>query len=149
MLSGTPNPCTVRRYAPADHAEWQRMRTALWPNQTAADMAEWLARPDAAVFVAERTPVGLCGFAEVGERSHADGCLTNPIAYLEGWYVDPDLRRQGVGAALIRAVEGWARVHGYRELGSDALLANLVSQQAHERLGFTEVDRVVTYRKEV
>jgi aminoglycoside 6'-N-acetyltransferase I len=139
----------VRLYEPTDHAEWQRMRTALWPDQTAADMAEWLARPDAAVFVVERTPAGLCGFAEVGERSHADGCLTNPTAYLEGWYVDPDLRRQGVGAALIRAVEGWARARGYRELGSDALATNLVSQQAHERLGFTEVDRVVTDPKEV
>jgi aminoglycoside 6'-N-acetyltransferase I len=149
MLSGTPGPCTVRLYKPADHAEWQRLRTALWPDQAAADMVAWLARPDAAVFVAARTSVGLFGFAEVGERSHADGCLSSPVAYLEGWYVDPDARRHGIGAALIQAVEAWARARGYRELGSDALASNLLSQQAHERLGFSEIDRVVTYRKEL
>lgn len=123
------------------------MRDALWPDQTAADMADWLARPDAAVLVAERMSGGLCGFAEVGARSIAEGCTTSPVAYLEGWYVDSDARRQGVGAALLRAVEAWARRAGHRELASDTGLTNQVSQQAHERLGFTEVERAVQYRK--
>ena len=85
------------------------MRNMLWPDQTAADMATWLARRDAAVLVAERKSNGLCGFAEVGVRSIAEGCATSPVAYLEGWYVDPDVRRQGIGAALIHGVESWAR----------------------------------------
>lgn len=140
---------TVRPFVPSDHAEWLRMRSALWPDQTRADMAAWLARPDAAVFVAERTPTGLCGFAEVGARSYSDGCRTSPVAYLEGWYVDPDVRRRGVGSALVRAVEAWARDEGYRELASDAAASNSISQRAHERLGFTEVERVVQYRKEL
>jgi aminoglycoside 6'-N-acetyltransferase I len=137
----------VRVFDSADYSEWRRMRDALWPDQTAADMADWLARPDAAVLVAERTSGGLCGFAEVGARSIAEGCTTSPVAYLEGWYVDPDARRQGVGAALLRAVEAWARRAGHRELASDTGLTNQVSQQAHERLGFTEVERAVQYRK--
>jgi aminoglycoside 6'-N-acetyltransferase I len=123
------------------------MRTALWPDQTGADMAAWLARPDAAVIVAERGAGRLCGFVEVGERSYADGCATSPVAYLEGWYVDPDLRLQSVGARLIRAVEAWARSRGYRELASDTQLDNVVSQRAHERLGFSESERQVLYRK--
>jgi aminoglycoside 6'-N-acetyltransferase I len=69
------------------------------------------------------------------------------VAYLEGWYVDPDVRRQGVGAALVRAAEAWAREHGYREFASDALLENVESQRAHVALGFAEVERVVLYRK--
>ena len=125
------------------------MRDALWPDQTADDMAAWLARSDAAVLVAERVSGGggLCGFAEVGARSIAEGCTTTPVAYLEGWYVDPDVRRQGIGAALLQAVENWERRAGYRELASDTELTNLVSQQVHERLGFTEVERAVEYRK--
>jgi len=137
----------VRLYQPSDDPEWRRMRTALWPDQTAADMAAWRSRADAATLVAEREPAGLCGFAEVGARAFADGCDSSPVAYLEGWWVDPDRRGQGVGAALVRAVETWARQRGYRELGSDALLDNLVSQRAHLRLGFSEVERAVRYRK--
>ena len=138
---------TVRPYAPADRAEWARMRSTLWPGQTEADMDAWLARADAATFVADREPAGLAGFVEVGERPGADGCATRPVAYLEGWYVDPDLRQRGVGTALARAAEAWARTQGYRELGSDAALDNLVSRHAHARLGFTEIERLVAYCK--
>jgi aminoglycoside 6'-N-acetyltransferase I len=114
----------------------------------AAEMVEWVARPDAVVFVAEREGGrGLAGFAEVATRPYADGCETSPVAYLEGWYVDPDARRHGVGRALVRAAEGWARERGLREFASDALLENVISQRAHEALGFVEVERAVRYRK--
>lgn len=65
----------VRPYLPKDYPEWLRVRNALWPDQTEAEMAAWLA--------------------------------------------------------------------------SDALLANEVSHRAHERLSFTEVERVVLYRKDL
>jgi aminoglycoside 6'-N-acetyltransferase I len=125
------------------------MRSALWPDQTDADMAAWLARPDAAVIVAERAPTRLCGFAEVGERPYVDGCASSPVAYLEGWYVDPEHRRQSVGAQLLRAVEAWARARHHRELASDTQLDNLISQRAHTRLGFSETERHVLYRKAI
>lgn len=137
----------VRLYRPADYADWARLRTALWPDQTAADMAAWLARADAATFIVEHPAGRACGFAEVGERAYADGCETQPVAYLEGWYVDHEARRRGLGAALLRGVENWARERGYRELASDTELSNLVAQRAHEGLGFAEVERAVRYRK--
>jgi aminoglycoside 6'-N-acetyltransferase I len=137
-----------RPYAPTDFFEWARMRRALWPDVTDADMTSWLARRDAITIVAERAgSERLCGFAEAGERPYADGCDTSPVAYLEGWYVDPDLRRQSIGGALTRAVEAWARAHGYRELASDTPLDNRASQRAHARLGFVETERLVLYRK--
>jgi aminoglycoside 6'-N-acetyltransferase I len=138
----------IRPFAPADVAEWGRMRSALWPEQSEADMEAWVGRADTGVIVAERVPgSGLCGFAEVGERMYADGCATSPVAYLEGWYVDPDRRRLSIGAQLIAAVEAWARERGYRELASDTTLDNVISQRAHERLGFAETERLVLYRK--
>jgi aminoglycoside 6'-N-acetyltransferase I len=139
----------IRPYVPTDYAEWRRMRTALWPDQTEADMSAWLVRPDAVVLVAVKPPSGLAGFAEVGARPFVDGCESSPVAYLEGWYVDADQREQGIGAALIHAVEDWARAQGYRELASDTELDNLISQRAHERLGFSEVERAVRYRNEL
>jgi aminoglycoside 6'-N-acetyltransferase I len=142
----------IRFRQPSDDAEWLRMRRALWPDDSEAahqiDMAVWLARADAAVLVAERADRrGLAGFTEVGTRLYADGCDTSPVAYLEGWYVDRDVRRHGIGAALVRAAEAWARERGYREFASDALLSAIDSQRAHEALGFIEVERAVRYRK--
>lgn len=141
----------IRFRGSSDDAEWLRLRCALWPEETEQGhregMISWAARPDAIVLVAVRVSGGLAGFAEVGSRPFADGCDTSPVAYLEGWYVDADVRRQGVGTALVRGAEEWARRQGYRELASDALLENLASQQAHEALGFGEVERAVRYRK--
>lgn len=88
----------------------------------------------------------LAGYAEVVVRSYADGCgLDTP--YLEAWYIDPDARRQGVGRALLSAVESWAQRRGADWLGSDCLLDNRTSASAHLASGFDEVDRVIQFRK--
>jgi aminoglycoside 6'-N-acetyltransferase I len=137
----------IRLYTAADRDEWERMRSALWPEQDATELGVWLARGDAVVLVADAGGGRLSGFAEVGERSTADGCDTSPVAYLEGWWVDADCRRQGIGAALAAAAEEWARARGHREFASDTTLDNMISQAAHRRLGFTEVERAVLYRK--
>jgi len=106
-------------------------------------------REEAEVFVVDRGAGRLAGFVEVGTRPYADGCDTSPVAYLEAWYVDPDVRRQGHGRALVAAAERWARAQGYREMASDTQLDNVVSQAAHRRAGYHEVDRVVQFRKEL
>ena len=112
-------------------------------------MREFTARPDTAVFIAERADGTACGFVEVGTRPYADGCDTSPVAYIEAWYVDPDVRRKGYGRAMLAASETWARRAGYREIASDALLDNVVSHQAHLRSGYQEVGRVVQFRKDL
>ena len=145
---------TIRRYESADLAEWMRMRRELWPDLPAdeaaqrADCEAWLTRRNSIVLVAERAEAtGLCGFIEVGEREFADGCEMSPVAYLEGWFVDQELRGQGIGRQLVQAAEEWARANGYREFASDALLENIASQRAHTSLGFTEMERAVRYAK--
>lgn len=137
----------VRRYEAADRREYQRMREALWPDCSDAENDSWFAREDAATFVAVRPDASLCGFVEVGARSIADGCLTSPVGYIEGWYVDSDVRTRGIGRALLAAAEDWARARGYSEMASDANLDNDVSHTAHGRCGYEEVGRVVQFRK--
>jgi aminoglycoside 6'-N-acetyltransferase I len=34
-------------------------------------------------------------------RSHAEGCTSTPVAYLEGWFVEAEHRGRGVGAMLL------------------------------------------------
>ncbi|MDX2193015.1 MAG: GNAT family N-acetyltransferase [Gemmatimonadales bacterium] len=152
--SGFRRQVTIRPYHAADRAEWLRMRLALWPDiadgDPDADADAWLARADAIVLVAEREDGrGLAGFAELGTRPYADGCRSSPVAYLEGWYVDADMRRRGVGAALVRAGEAWGRARGCVEIGSDALIDNTISVRAHEALGFASVERLVHFLKDL
>lgn len=127
------------------------MSLALFPDEPREEvergMRETRANPDAAVFIALRADGSPCGFVEAGERAYAEGCVTSPVGYIEAWYVHSDLRRQGVGRALLAAAEDWARVRGCTEIGSDALLDNVVSQKAHVRSGYDEVERLVVFRK--
>lgn len=150
-MSAAVSAIEVRALRGADRPEWRRMMRSLFPGSTdagyEADMDASLARDDAAVFVADRGDGRLAGYVEVGLRACADGCVTSPVGYLEEWWVDADVRRQGVGGRLVAAAERWARDRGCREMASDALLDNAVSQRAHARLGYAEVDRVVQFRK--
>ena len=138
---------------PEDKSQLMDMWLALYtwitdPEAEWESMHEWFQREDAATFVAvdSATPDILAGYADVGERSVVDGC-EGPAAYLEAWYVKDQWRKQGIGEALIRACETWARSRGYSEMGSDALLDNTESQRLHKKFGFDEYDRCVNFRK--
>lgn len=142
---------TIKKVQSGDHAEWFRMRRSLWDDcpedQQVREVGEIRASDTEAVLFAERPGGGLCGFVEVSVRPWAIGCDQRPIGYIEGWYVDEDVRRQGVGRALIEAAEAWARSKGCRQMASDAELWNHVSHEAHGRLGYREVARLVLFTK--
>lgn len=141
----------VRTAEPTERAEYVRMRCALWPEadprELAAESTAVLTDPAQVVFVAPRVEGGLCGFVEAGVRPFANGIDESPCAFVEGWWVDADARRRGVGRALIAAVENWARARGFRELGSDAEIENTLSHRAHAALDFEERERVIYFRK--
>lgn len=139
----------IREFKNTDWDEWRRMDHALCPDNddVEADVRALLARPDVAVFIAECPDGSVCGYVEVGIRGYADGCRSSPVAYIEGWYVDPDMRRSGYGRALLDAAETWARGRGYTEIASDARLDNSVSLKAHQSSGYDVVDRIVQFRK--
>jgi len=141
----------VRVADPEDRAEWLRMRLLLWPEclpeQHNDEMTASLARPDSAVIVAARPTGGLCGFLEAAIWPYAEGCETHSVGYIEGWYVDADMRQQGVGRQLVQVAESWARSRGCREMASDTEVENAESQRSHAAVGFQETSRLVHFRK--
>jgi aminoglycoside 6'-N-acetyltransferase I len=135
-----------------DTDEWLRMRSELWPDCPRTEHISeingyFVEQDDIAVFVAERGDGRLAGFVELSLRSTAESCSSHPVGYIEGWYVDPDARRSGRGRALVQAGEQWAAERGCTEMASDTELDNTVSQLAHGRLGYAEVERLVHFRK--
>jgi aminoglycoside 6'-N-acetyltransferase I len=144
----------VRRVNRDDAQTWAHLRARLWP---AADPVALIGEARAflrgeptpmiaAAFLAEEGSAPL-GFLELAVRPFADGCESRPIAHVEGWYVEPSVRRRGVGGALMRAAEYWARDRGFSELASDTEVGNRVSLAAHARQGFLETERLVKMRK--
>jgi aminoglycoside 6'-N-acetyltransferase I len=141
----------IRAMRAADRDTWAKMRATLWPEESldAHDRAieALLARDNAWGFIAESADGMPLGFAEVAIRPYANGCDSQPIAFLEGIWVAKQVRRSGIGARLIAHIEAFLVARGFRELGSDTPLDNLASQDVHRRWGFAETERVVYFRK--
>jgi len=135
----------------SDRAVWAGLRCELWPEHAEGEHLQWvdesLRGKDYRGFIAEIEGGEVAGFAEVAIRPYANGCDTHPVPFLEGIFVRPAYRRRGVAAQLLRVIEADLIGLGFRELGSDALLANTASHAAHHAWGFEETERVVHFRK--
>lgn len=140
----------IRPMAETEIPQWGALRLKLWPHCPAAenqvDIDAFISGNSALkiVFLAFDDAEAV-GFVEISERSVADGCENDPVAYVEGWYIDTDYRGAGVGRALIDAAKRWALTNDYAYLASDAELHNKASIKAHAALGFEQVSQVVTF----
>jgi aminoglycoside 6'-N-acetyltransferase I len=141
----------IRPVEPEDYDEWLRMRLLLWPDHSEeelrVEMVEIVSDRTNATYVAVRPDGSLGGFIETSQRKYAEGCRTSPVGYIEGWYVDPDLRGRGIGRQLVSAAESWAKASGLSEMASDCELDNQVSLDAHLALGYEEVERLIQFKK--
>lgn len=149
------SPWRTRPVATHDRAAWLRMRCALWPEDPAEHAVEidrflaGQAEDLVAVFVCLGDDPEPVGFLELNIRNYAEGSASARVPYVEGWYVDAEHRRHGVGAALMAQAEAWARGQGFSELASDCELENNTSLAAHLALGFDETERVVCFLKQL
>jgi aminoglycoside 6'-N-acetyltransferase I len=143
----------VRLEPPAGSADraWLALRVALWPDGSEAEhlsaMAQVLARGEY-VRLAVTAGGAAAGFVEASRRvDYVNGTHGSPVAFLEGLYVVPGSRRQGVARTLVESVVKWASNQGLSELASDSLLTNTPAHAAHRALGFEETERVVYFRR--
>jgi aminoglycoside 6'-N-acetyltransferase I len=144
----------IRPATKSDRAEWGRLRQALWPDcrgpRAALEMREQLSDPKKyGVLVIDRGDGMLGGFIELALRDGVDGAAREVTGYVEGWFVEPDLRGKNWGRKLITAAGRWAKARGMIELASDSELWNKSAHAAHRAVGFREVERVVLFLKKL
>ena len=142
---------SVAKATVADRDDWFALRTAMWPQERELqyrEIDEILARDDYAGFLARDAAGRAVGFAEAALRNdYVSDCDFYPVGFLEGIYVAPEARRNGVARALVDAFAAWSKAKGCRELASDATIDNLASHQMHAALGFAETSRVVFFKR--
>jgi aminoglycoside 6'-N-acetyltransferase I len=144
----------IRPLEDNDLEEWFRLRRRLWDATSEDDhkseMLDIFEHQDSQlVLVAQGNDGRLSGFLEASIRPFVEDCHSDHVGYLEGWFVDEDFRRKGLGRALVEAAETWARDRGCTEMASDAEIGNERSLAAHMRLGYNETSRLVHLRKEL
>jgi aminoglycoside 6'-N-acetyltransferase I len=113
----------VRRLIEKDIPEWFRLRKQLWDESTneehKAEMRDIFEHIETQlVLVAETSNGKLVGFLEASIRPFVEDCHSDHVGYLEGWFVEPDYRQNGIGGKLVRAAESWAQSKGCTEMAS-------------------------------
>ena len=100
----------IREVRDKDRSDFISLRAQLWPrydpDQLRDEVEKMLQDSKWVVLVAEHEGK-LVGFVECSIRDKAPECETSNIGYIEGWFVVPRFRRQGIGGRLVEAGEIW------------------------------------------
>lgn len=136
----------------ADLKRLVQLMQELWPHASADELTQevrlGLRSGNMHYFIAidqTRKPLGFCQLSF--RYDYVPGSLSSPTAYLEGLYVVKTARHQRIATQLVEHASAFAVSKGCVQLASDTELENFISQQFHEKSGFKEVERVVTYIK--
>jgi len=106
------------------------------PDAYWTEMTRSVTEPDRhAMFLAEEAAAAVGIAFGLLDREHADR------AHLGGMWVDPTMRRRGVGRALVDAVLAWARERGLRDVVLWVAEGNAAATALYERAGFTRTGR--------
>jgi aminoglycoside 6'-N-acetyltransferase I len=141
----------IREIVETDRDDWVRLRESLWPNSLSDHDLEtrryFEHGLEAPIVLVAQTQGRVVGFLELDFRKYAPGCRSSPVAFIEGWHVEEGFQRRGIGRALIEAAEKRARSLGHHEMASDSELENVVGIAAHRALGYSEIERLVCFRR--
>lgn len=150
-------PTSIHPYQPDSLPAWLAMRAKLFDDEDPALLDEEVrqiakdgtlkSQPFQCLLAFDNdTPIG---FIEMTIRSSAEECMTSPVLYIEGWYVDPAHQGKGVGRALMDAAFEWGREQGCAEAASDARPDNTGSINAHHALGFEDAGVIQCFRRSI
>lgn len=149
MMAAVP---TIRPYDDRDHASVMGLADRLTQGaQPWRDGERWLAvvrgwvaesveaatSPRHGLLVAVDGADQVEGFVAVSTRTHFTGDVD---AYVGELVVASGHERRGIGRALLRAAEAWAREQGFSVLTLDTGGANAQARALYEAEGFVEED---------
>ena len=125
-----------------------RLATQLGYRSTAAEVRRRLGRilkqPGHAVFVAEKSDVGVVGWAHVFVHALVE---SDTFAEVGGLVVDECERGHGIGNRFMKKIESWARARGAKNV---SLRSNVIRKDAHtfyEKLGYRIIKTQFAFRK--
>jgi GNAT superfamily N-acetyltransferase len=128
----------ARHHAALDPAAYRVPERAAVHARFAAELEA--AEEEDLHLVAEVDGVVVGQLDAIGGRRRSPGSMRVPrasasigIAVLDGW------RGQGIGTALMRAAEDWARLRGLDVLDLDVATPNDDGRRLYERLGYVRV----------
>jgi aminoglycoside 6'-N-acetyltransferase I len=98
--------------------DWLRMRESLYTGLTQefheTEITIYHNASDKICMLAfledEAKPVG---FIEISLRNVVDGCLSSPVAYLEGIFVEPAKRGVGIARTMLSYAKDWAQARSH------------------------------------
>lgn len=91
----------------------------------------------------------LIGMVEISTRNIVDGCLSSPVAYIEGLFIKNEFRGLGLGRETIKMIKHWCKQKGFTELALDTEIKNVAAQRFFKAVGLKETYRIVQFRIDI
>lgn len=118
-------------------------------DELSREFSDLISKGDAQFFLKYENNIPV-GFAQCQlRRDYVEGTETSPVGYLEGIFVKEGCRNKGYARELVSACEAWAKDNNCKEFASDCEIDNIESFQFHIAMGFTEVNRIICFTKEL
>jgi aminoglycoside 6'-N-acetyltransferase I len=137
----------LREASATELDDWVALRQALWPDHVStelrAEAEHILSATNAICFLAFDSDNGVVGFIEGALYQGANG----HYGHVEGWYVDPEFRRRGLGRRLVSQLEQWCLHRNIRTLTSDTDPRFPLSPKNHVGAGFRVLGEMTIFIK--
>ena len=129
------------------------MALKLWPDFEQKELRQLLKETTQsntkAVWIAKAND-HYAGFSIFSIRTdYVEGAEKSPTGYLEGIFVEPNFRKNGIANSFVQLGQQWCKEHGCTQMGSDTWLNNTESREFHKRMGFREEEELVHFLKNI
>lgn len=151
-IKKVPGQIVFRRAQRTDADTLALLGMKLWPGESKselrAEFKSYIGSPQHCLFITSDFEGNLVGFVHGSVRSeYVEGARTVPVGYLEGIFVNPRVRRSGIGRHLLKLFEHWAMSKQCRTFASDTELSNSRSIRFHRAIGYRLVKSVAHFIK--